>query len=967
MATDQEKVLRSLEGRLIALGVTDAHRIISRARDGTLILAHRGVSEIPDEVFELTDLQALGLGSEIDEIPDRIARLQNLRQLVSISGLSVSPQIGKLAKLERLSLAGGKIELPEEIGELRSLRRLIITRHNLPAIPSWVFQLHGLKRLELRHDKLKSVSGSWFRLLELEYLDLSGNLLRDVPGSLGSLSRLRVINLSGNRLADLPTELAELLCLEIAYLGFNNFETLPSVVTRWSSLRSLDLNSDPKIRVEGLDGGVRLIKQGSDLRTAPTSGLASLPRDLVGLSNLRELILHGNPRLQLPAELLGEAGEVPGIVWDKSVGEILEYYFRSLDEARPLNEAKLVLVGWGGVGKTSLVKRLIYDQFQERETRTEGIEVSSWQVNLIDDEIVRLNVWDFGGQEIMHATHQFFLTNRALYVLVLTGRSGSADTDADYWLRVIANFATGSPIIIVLNQIDLDPFELDEAGLHRRFPEIKAFVRTDCATPRGLDDLRAEIRRQTSNLPDLRASFPAAWFAIKDRLASMGEKYLTFEAYRRVCAELGETEAQAQERLAAFLHLLGIALNYRDDPRLRDTHVLNPHWVTEGIYAILNSQRVADQRGEVATTELAEILDPVDYPAERHVFLLDLMRKFELCFPFADQDDRYLIADLLPKQQPTAADDYADGLRFEYRYPVLPEGLLPRFIVRTHVLSMLRWRSGCVLSWEGNHALVRADTGDRCVRIWVSGPAEGRRRLLAVVRSDLDHIHQGYKFKVEAWVPVPGLPGLAIQYKELLAAERAGMGVLPKFVNDEMQNVHVSELLHGVDVPKVPAQRSPAGGGRPARIFISYSHQDERHKDALATHLKLLQREGLVDIWHDRRIAPGADWATEIDGALRNADIALFLVSSDFLASDYCQGIEVAEALRRRAVGELHVVPIVVRESNWGASPLAGLQAVPSDARAIASMRNRDKGWREVSQKIEALAREQLEKSRSGP
>lgn len=461
----------------------------------------------------------------------------------------------------------------------------------------------------------------------------------------------------------------------------------------------------------------------------------------------------------------------------------------------------------------------------------------------------------------------------------------------------------------MLNQIDLNPFELDETGLRRRFPEVKAFVRTDCATATGIDDLRRAILRQTSDLPDLpdlRVSFPTSWFAIKDRLAAMDENYLSFDVYRRICADLGEAESQAQDRLANHLHSLGIALNYRDDPRLRDTHVLNPHWVTEGIYTILNSRLVAANAGEVSTAQLAEILEPGAYPVERHAFLLDLMRKFELCFPFAEEQDRYLIADLLPKRQPEEADRYADGLRFEYRYPVLPEGLLPRFIVRTHVLSTLRWRSGCVLGWEGNRALVRAHPADRCVRVWVSGPAEGRRRLLAVVRSDLDHIHRGYRFRVEAWVPVDNL---SVLYDELLAAERAGMRTLPKFVDGEMKTIDVVDLLDGVDVPKVPVLRAKT---RAARIFISYSHRDEQHKDELVTHLKVLQAVGVVEVWHDRRIDPGADWGVEIDDALRSADIALFLVSADFLASDYCQGVEVATALNRRARGDLAVVPLRV-------------------------------------------------------
>lgn len=206
-----------------------------------------------------------------------------------------------------------------------------------------------------------------------------------------------------------------------------------------------------------------------------------------------------------------------------------------------------------------------------------------------------------------------------------------------------------------------------------------------------MQDLVSALLDATSDLRDLRVSFPASWFEIKDRLAGMSENYLTFDRYRQICAYLGEMDSQAQELLADYLHSLGIALNYREDARLRDTHVLNPHWVTEGIYTILNSRLVAEHHGEVTAPDLSRILDAKRYPAERHVFLLDLMRRFELCFPYADEPDKYLVADLLPKQQPPEATDFPvkDSLQFEYRYPVLPEGLLPRFIVR-RLLAVIR-------------------------------------------------------------------------------------------------------------------------------------------------------------------------------------------------------------------------------------------------------------------------------------
>src|SRR5262249_37814174 len=161
----------------------------------------------------------------------------------------------------------------------------------------------------------------------------------------------------------------------------------------------------------------------------------------------------------------------------------------------------------------------------------------------------------------------------------------------------------------------------------------------------------------------------------------------------------------------------GIALNYKDDPRLRETHVLNPHWVTGGIYRILNADILAKREGELHFSDLNNILPDEHYPRTMHMFLLDLMRKFELCFPFADESNHYLVPELLNKQQPEEADYFSPStcLGFESHYPILPEGLLPRFIVRSHVMSegQARWRLGVILHFESCRAMVKADVHDK--------------------------------------------------------------------------------------------------------------------------------------------------------------------------------------------------------------------------------------------------------------
>jgi internalin A len=691
----------------------------------------------------------------------------------------------------------------------------------------------------------------------------------------------------------------------------------------------------------------------------------NLSESLKQLTLLKALYLHGNEQLGLPIEVLGPTWrEVGGATQPAAPGSILDYYFRTRGGSRPLNEAKLILVGRGGVGKTSLVKRLLNKGFKQGEQKTEGIQITEWPLRLNRKEQVQLNIWDFGGQEIMHATHQFFLTQRSLYLLVLNGREGGEDTDAEYWLKLIESFGGESPVIVVLNKIREHPFNLNRRALQQKYPGIRTFIETDCKDKSGIEELRKTIKQETDRLDHLRDPFPASWFEIKDRLSRMQENYLGFDKYREFCRDLGETDTAAQEDLAFYLHQLGIVLNYKDDPRLRDTHVLNPHWVTTGIYKILNSDKLVRQKGEIRLDDVPAILDPNEYPGQMCRFIFDLMKKFDLCFSFPNDDCHYLIPELLDKQEPeeTAAFDLEGCLNFQYHYPILPEGLLPRFIVRTHHLSedMPRWRTGVILKFEGNRALVKADVADKKVFISVSGSLEGRRRLLTLIRIELDSIHRGIRnLQPQEMVPLPEHPDVVVPYEELSVREQAGEKHFSAVAGGQLIKLDVQSLLNGVDLERTRRRdRMIDGHSQAVRIFYSYSHKDEHFRNTLETHLKLLHRQKLIEPWHDREIEAGDDWKEQIDDNLERADIILLLISADFIASDYCYEKEMGRALERHERGEARVIPIIVRKTNWRRASFGKLQALPKDGKAVTLWKDRDSAWTDVAQGIQRVVEE---------
>jgi internalin A len=352
---------------------------------------------------------------------------------------------------------------------------------------------------------------------------------------------------------------------------------------------------------------------------------------------------------------------------------------------------KLIVVGRGGAGKTSLVKRLKGEPFDPHEGETHGINIRELELACADGP-VEARVWDFGGQHVLHAMHEFFLTARSLYLLVLGERDDMAERDAAYWLQLIRSYAGPALVVVALNKSGWRAREMDRRTLEEKCGPILAWVPTECSEPdsikSGVDALYNALTKATGGMEEVRRLFPAKWFEIKKWLGGMKDSYIDYDTYAARCAELGEPDPAKQEELAAWLHDLGVTLNYGRDPRLRDTTVLRPDWLANGIYAILraNDSRHAkplaqdgivtpESLGRIySAAEKLEMLKAKDYPREKWPFVLRLMGLFQLGLPLDEDGQRQLVPALLPVEEPVAATEPdGDGrVRLRYEFNVVP-------------------------------------------------------------------------------------------------------------------------------------------------------------------------------------------------------------------------------------------------------------------------------------------------------
>jgi len=764
------------------------------------------------------------------------------------------------------------------------------------------------------------------RRLRSEYLDLRGFGLATIPDSIGKLESLRTLTLSENQITMIPEWLGTLTNLRLLALDHNRIADIPESVCHLPELQVLNLEHNR---------------------------LTTLQECLLKMPKLRHLHLYGNPGLGIPIEIIGS--------WNPN--KILTYYAAQRAASRPLNEAKLILVGQGGVGKTSLVKALATGKFNSREKTTEGIKISDWRCSLAKSEAVTIHIWDFGGQEMMHSTHQFFLTARSLYLLVLNRRPGGYDREVDYWMRLIRAFGgKNAPVIIVLNKQKSEPFDVNRGAWLEKYAEnIKGFVETDCGVQTTITQLKKKIQDQLRNLNSLKASFPTRWFAIKDELAQMATDFVTFEEYRAICRKHGEEDAEKQTLLAGFLHDLGIALNYKDDPRLRFAYVLKPEWITGGIYALLHA--FVKSKGLFTRAEAEKVLLAKKYSAEAADFILGLMEQFELSFPLGDKQNRILIPQLLDDQQPDQTREFkpAECLNFGYQYPIVPEGLLPRFIVRTHHLSepATRWKSGVILRDQasGCRALVRADAAEGQVRAHIDGLETSRRELLAIIRHNFEILHASYEFKPEDLVYAPGVPERPVKVSDLEALR-----------DSRTSTTQIVRPDKTVIAPTIASLLEPVESmARPLRLFLSYAHSDQKHIEELRKSLKQMERNGLIHPWYDRELTAGEKWNARILQELNEADVIVCQISRDFLASDFCVLTELETAIKRKTAGEAELIAYILHESGWQDEPtLKEFQVLPEGAKPISKWKNKHAYWQAVADGIQkALKKQQTQRPAS--
>ncbi|MEM1168484.1 MAG: COR domain-containing protein, partial [Cyanobacteria bacterium P01_H01_bin.35] len=619
----------------------------------------------------------------------------------------------ELEQLEALNLSNNQLtSLPELISTFSNLTSLDLSNNQLTSLPESISQLSNLTELSLNSNQLTSLPESISKLSNLTELSLNSNQLTSLPESIIKLSNLTELYLSRNQIyTNLPESISKLSNLTKLYLNSNQLTNLPESISKLSNLTKLYLNSNQ---------------------------LTNLPESISKLPNLTKLYLRDNPLETPPIEIAKQGIEAIRKYFQQTQEEGIDYIY----------EAKLLIVGESGAGKTTLANKVLNQNYQLKdEDITKGIEVRQYNFLTKNQNNFHINIWDFGGQEIYHATHQFFLTKRSLYILVEDTRK--EDTDFYYWLNVVELLSDNSPLLIVQNEKQEWKREINQRALQGQFINIKEILDTNLATNRNLEKIIGEIQHHISTLPHIGSALPKTWKKVREALELDTRNYISLTEYLSICEENGFKKREDKLQLSGYLHDLGVCLHFRDDPLLNKTVILKPEWGTAAVYKALNNPTVYKNSGKFTKDDLTNIWDEEKY-IDMQDELLQLMIKFRLCYKIPGNSQTYIAPELLTKAQPEYDWDESNNLILRYTYEFIPKGIITQFIVVMHQdieEQKYVWKSGVILQKNQTKAEVIEYYDKREIKIRISG--EQKRYLMTVLTHELDKIHSSYNNRLK--------------------------------------------------------------------------------------------------------------------------------------------------------------------------------------------------------------------------
>jgi len=713
---------------------------------------------------------------------DKVTRLKILNQYLNINNLNL---ICKLKNLTHLNLVGTSIkELPKDILNLKNLEKLLLKNNKIVYLPKEIGELNKLTQITLSANEIVEIPNSISFLTSLEQLHCSGNKIKEIPLSLCNLISLRWLSLGHNQIKKLPENISNLINLEKLILNSNQIIELPHSISKLQYLKKIKLSKNPITE------------------------------------NLKEID-------QLKPE------------------KIIKYLLTIQEkESKPLNEAKILVLGDERVGKTSIINRLVKNEFNTEQGSTQGIDI---QNHYLSNDI-KANIWDFAGQEITHQTHQFFLSTRSLYLFVLDAQKEDNDSAIYDWLEVIKSNGGDSPVIIVANKYDLNRgYSFDANRYKKDFPNIIDIVNVSAQENINIDTLVESVEKHISELDHVKDVLPKDWLEVKkalEQLSSEDADYIEGGKFDEICEENNIDEELDQQTLLTILHEIGTIVRY-ENSKLNSVQIINPLWVTNAVYKIIRSEFLNDDAILHKNTFSEIFKDDKRYRERHYQWIMDLLVQFELAFRL--DENRVLIPSKLPNNEPDFdITPFQQGLNLRYRYEGrLKKSFISQFMVKMSdeidmSLETPYWQRGVFLKYGNCKAVVISEEEKKTITVSIDTENIQGREFLSNIRREFKKINKS--IEVEEEVPLildEKIVGFADYENLVLAEEEGDTHFRFKVKVDGESTSHrfkISDLLYGYEM----VDESEVVDTKP--LIITEGKTDWKH---LKKALERFQKDGL--------------------------------------------------------------------------------------------------------------------------
>eukprot|EP01133_Synstelium_polycarpum_P001517 gene1517-1772_t len=761
-----------------------------------LNLSRNNLNTLPIGFSRLVHLERLSFEDNalVNMAPETLrilARALPLLREINLSGNSLEDLPSTLADFPSLSIVKVRANkfafMPEVIDRLPHLAELDISScHIATRIPSGCAHA-SLTSLNLSATHMVTMPDEIGDLSQLKSLYASDNALTTLPASIAKLApTLTELIIDGNKLTTLPNEITLLINLERLMLDGNQITSLPSNISLLSQLRELGLKSN---RLDSLPASIGQLSQLAVLNLVGNQ-LTALRPTMGLLANLSDLRLDANPLKTPPPEIVSQG-----------LAAIRDYLRDLIKGQEQCYRMKLMIVGQENVGKTTLIKTLREKKKMRPSTSnisTDGIVIDNWVFPATFEDAgerrkqdVTLSVWDFAGQEIYYTTHQFFLSERSIYIVVWNLLLAEEDSRVEFWLQSITTRTKDAPIIIVGTHLD-DSNKAEAKRIKKRmrdkyctrFPSILAVKTVSCTNGKGVASLRETLENLVASQPNMGESLPRSYMLLENLVKEETKKrtiptipWPDFVQLGTICTITDEAELL---RATMFLNQLGSLVYFPKEAGLRQLVILEPQWITVMLSSIITTKHSYAKDGVLPHKSLKQVWRAPLYPESLHVHLMALLEKFEISYNLGgrtatqrlaanehtvDEAANSLIPSLLPHERPAHFASlwppydpriHLDQFGRNYKFEFIPNGFFSRLMVR--ILNFAQgearcyWRTGMLLARGEEQILIELNMARKLLSFVVRGrqSASLSRHVIETIQSLLD---DSFQLTTQVYIP----------------------------------------------------------------------------------------------------------------------------------------------------------------------------------------------------------------------